>query len=262
MTDITAPAAPATPAAGTPPATPAAPVVVALDTGTPPTTPATPPADPAPLVADQAGKSYTYEKTGDAGLDYALGYVGRLGFGPDHDAVAAATKGDFSLLRAELATLGDKAPGYAEVVAIAETAYKKTTEANTVAAKAVSDYAVKAAESPERWAEVQKWASANADPAEKAQINAALKAGGIQAKSTIDWLVKCYDKSANAVKSPKSAAKADAAGSPPSSGALTSSEYSAEVQKLMRANAGRDIGDKPEYAALQARRLAGKKLGK
>jgi len=121
---------------------------------------------------------------------------------------------------------------------------------------------VQAAESPERWAEVQKWASVNADPAEKAQINASLKAGGINAKATIDWLIKCYNKSADGVKSPKAAAKPDASGAPASSGALTAAEYSAEVQKLLRANAGRDIGDKPEYAALQSRRLAGKKLGK
>lgn len=254
MTDQTQ--TPATPAA----TTPAEVVVVALDPT--PATPATPVVVPT-LEAEQAGKVFTYEKTGDSGLDYALGFVGRLGFGPDHPAVAAATKGDFGILKAELAAIGDKAPGHAEVVAIAEAAFARTTEKRTEATKAISSYAVKAAESPERWATVQKWASVNADATEKAEINAALSAGGVQAKAAVDYLIKCYSKSQEGVKSPKAATKPDASPSPTqTSGPLTASEYSAEVQKLMRASGMRDIGGKPEYLALQSRRLAGKKLGK
>jgi hypothetical protein len=236
------------------------PVVVTLDT-TPAATPAA--VDPAALEAEQAGKVYTYEKTGDTGLDYALNYVGRLGFGPEHPAVAAATAGNFGILKAELAALGTKAPGYAEVVALAEEAFAKGNAKKADAAKAVSAYAVQAAETPERWSEIQKWASANADPAEKAEINAAFAAGGLRARTAVDYLVKCYDKSTGAVKSPKAAARADAAPqSAPVAGPLSATEYSAEVQKLMRERKGKDIGDSPAYKALQARRIQGQKLGK
>ena len=260
MTDITSPATPAETPAGTPTATGTPPVVVALDT-----TPATqtPAIDPAAITADQAGKVYTYEKTGDTSLDYALAYVGRLGFGPEHPAVSAATSGNFGILKAELAALGTKAPGYSEVVAMAEEAFAKGNAKKAEAAKAVGAYAVQAAESPERWSDIQKWASANADPSEKAELNAAFAAGGLRARTAVDYLVKCYDKSSGAVKSPKAAARADAAPQgAPTAGPLTASEYSSEVQKLMRERRGKDIGDTPAYKALQARRLQGQKLGK
>jgi hypothetical protein len=237
-----------------------APVVVALDTTNTPAVPVI--VDPATIVADQQGKVFTYDKTGDTGLDYALNFVGRLGFGPEHPAMVDATKGNFGVLKAELAALGDKAPGHAEVLALAEEAFSKSNAKKVEAAKAVSAYAVTAAESPERWAEIQKWASVAADPAEKAELNAAFAAGGLRARTAIDYLVKCFDKNSGTVKSPKAAVQANATTSAPTNAPLTAAEYSAEVQKLMRSRNGKDIGGTPAYVALQARRIQGQKLGK
>ena len=79
----------------TPPAPPAHSVL--LDEGAAATTPA-----PNPDTSNE----FAYDATGDAGLDYALNFVGKLGYGDTHPAIMAAQKGDFSLIRAELATKG------------------------------------------------------------------------------------------------------------------------------------------------------------
>ena len=76
---------PAAPAAGQPPAgvvTPAKPAdgVLLADPA-----PATPPA-PNPDTSDE----FSYDPTGDAGLDYALNFVGKLGYGDTHPAIQAA----------------------------------------------------------------------------------------------------------------------------------------------------------------------------
>ena len=92
-------------------------------TGAPAVPPAPPPADvlldapPPPVTPNpDTTQEFTYDPTGDAGLDYALNLVGKLGYGDAHPAVIAAQKGDISLIRAELATKGVTvnviAPGY------------------------------------------------------------------------------------------------------------------------------------------------------
>lgn len=251
-----APAAPATTVAA-----PAAPVTVAL--GDAPAAPAAPVETNDTPDSTQVGNAYEYEKTGDPGLDYALTFVGKLGFGHDNPAVAAAMAGDFGLLRAELAALGPKAQGYGDVVALAEQAYSRSVEKAAAAEKALGETAVKVAGSPERWGEVQRWASANAEPSEKTAINAALSAGGVQAKMAMEYLVRCYDKSTGSSRDPKPAVQSGASSKPGSANApLTAGEYSKAVQELARTSKGRDIDSLPEYKALQQRRLASQRQGR
>ena len=249
----------ATNADGTLVAAPAvvAPVVVNLD-ATPPT-----PAINTPAAVTDTGV-VTYEPTGDAGLDYALGFVGRLGFTPDSPAMVAAAVGNFDLLRAELAAKGDKAVGYDAVVNLAKEAYDKTTAANKEQEAATAKAAVAAAGSPERWAEVQKWASSAAEPHEKAEINAAFAKGGLAARMAADYLVRMYDKSAAGVREPKPVTTTNAgrSGTGDAGGPLTAKEYSTAVQELSRAAGGRDVSETPAYRSLQQRRLAGQRAGK
>lgn len=214
-------------------------------------------------IPEEGTVAVTYDPTGDVGLDYALGFVGRLGFGPQHPAMAAAMTGNMSLLRAELAQLGDKALGANEVVGLAEEAYKRLAAQQAESDKALSTYAVTAAGGQESWAQVQAWASGAADPSEKAAINAQLAAGGVQAKMAVDYLVKCYAKSSGATKEPGKVASSNASPGGVSTGnsPLTASRYSAAVQALTRASGGRDPAGSPAYAALQSRRLAGRKQG-
>jgi hypothetical protein len=195
-------------------------------------------------------------------LDYALNFVGGLGFGPDHPAVQAAMTGDFTLIQAQLATLGPKAAGYQDVVALAEQAYKNTVEKHQANEAALGQMAHQAAGGPERWAQVQAWASANADPQEKQAINAALAAGGAQAKMALNYLVQCYNKSSGSVQEPASAVNPNASRAAGNGNApLTAKAYAEAVQELSRQAGGRDIADNPAYKALQAQRLAAKRAG-
>lgn len=221
-----------------------------------------PDADPAEPNELDAGAPITYEKTGDVGLDYALNFVGGLGFGPEHPAMVAAMSGDFTLIQAQLATLGPKAAGYQDVLALAENAYQNTVKAQQANEAALGQMAHQAAGGAERWAQVQAWASSNADPQEKQTINAALAAGGAQAKMAINYLVQCYNKSAGSVQDPASvvapnAGKASGTGAGP----MTAKAYAAAVQELSRAAGGRDIADTPAYKALQHQRLIAKRAG-
>lgn len=245
----------AAPEAGAPaaaPVAPAAPVVAAL----------TVPDEPAPAPDLDTSVQFDYDPTGDAGLDYALGYIGRLGYGTDHPAVAACRAGNFGLLKAELAGLGPKAPGYAEVIALAEQAYANNVKTAGEKDAKLGEYCVSAAGSPENWQAVQGWASANADPAEKQQINAALAQGGLMAEAAVNMLVQLYSKSNTLPQEPASAVRSDANGTAPSGGgALTAAQYGAAVAALSRANGGRDMTNSQEYVSLQTRRLQGRSQG-
>lgn len=252
VTPAAAPAAPATPAA------PAAPVSLNTDVVAVAAAPAAEPTEPA---AEEL-VPVTYEKTGDVGLDYALNFVGGLGFGPEHAAVQAAMSGDFTLIQAQLATMGAKAAGYQDVIALAEQAYKNTVAKQAANEAELGKMAHTAAGGPERWAQVQAWASTNADPQEKQAINAALAAGGAQAKMALTYLVQCYNKSAGSVQEPASvvapnASRAAGSGNAP----LTAKAYAEAVQELSRAAGGRDIADNPAYKALQSQRLIAKRAG-
>lgn len=264
MSEVTAaptgegtPAPTGAPPAGTPPAAappaPAAPVAVNL--GEP---------APAPVVAGPAvtDAPFVYEPTGDAGLDYALGYVGRLGYGADHPAIVAAMQGEFTLLEADLAQKGDKALGYKEVVGLAKAAHERHATERKAKDEAISNHAVASAGSPERWGEVRSWASANATPAEKAEVNAALAAGGVQAKATIDYLVRMYEKSSAGVKEPSKAVATGAGNNAGAShGPLSAEQYRTELNALAAKARGGDPTGTPEYASLQARRLASLRRG-
>lgn len=262
---------PATPAA--PAATPAAPAVETPQTAPQPTPPATPaePATPvtppeavtppapapeeigAPPVADTG---ITYQPTGDAGLDIALGFIGKLGLGPDHDAVVAAKDGNFDRLEATLAAMGDDAKGYEPYVTLAKEAFernKTSTEANqTAITQAVTEVAGDA----QTWAAVKDWAGKNATPEEKAAINAMLQAGPVQARAAAQMLTNLYRNAGGTVVTPQSATNTNA-GNPASTsnGALSPAEYTSAVREL-RGRLGSRMEGSPEYFALIARRKA------
>ena len=189
--------APVAPAA-TPPATPPA----APSAGQPPAGVATPPPPAASVLLDDPAaaappapnpdttQEFTYDPTGDAGLDYALNFVGKLGYGDAHPAVIAAQKGDFSLIRAELATKG--VAGSDAVLALAEQAYARFAAEDAKKSEELASFAAQAAGSADNWAVVRAWAAQEATPQEKAQVNAALSQGGLVAQGVISQLVSLY----------------------------------------------------------------------
>lgn len=195
-----------------------------------------------------------YEKTGDISLDVALRYVGQRGFGPDHPAIQAATKGDFAALETALAGLGDKAKGYKEFVDLAKDALGRRQAAAKQQSEAASKVIYDTVGGKEQWSVIHAWVAENADADEKAQINAAFKVGGLAASTMAAHLAGLFKQHGKAA--PKSAVKPDASGAPPAgSGALSSREYASAVRSLY-GKLGSRMETSPEYAQLKSRRAA------
>ncbi len=258
-----APVAPAATPPATPPAAPAA--------GQPPAGAATP-AQPAPgvLLGDPAAATppapnpdtsneFSYDPTGDAGLDYALNFVGKLGYGDTHPAIQAAQKGDFSLIRAELATKG--VAGSDAVLALAEQAYTRFAAEDAKKSEELAGFAAQAAGSAENWAVVRAWAAQEATPQEKAQVNAALSQGGLVAQGVISQLVNLYQQKHTLPKDAAAVAKPGEAGTAaPSNEPMTAKAYAQAVEALRQKLGNRTEGSH-EYAALQSQRLAARRAG-
>ena len=246
-------AAPAAPPAGQAPAgeaTPAKPADGVL-LGDPAATQPTPNPD--------TSNEFAYDPTGDAGLDYALNFVGKLGYGDTHPAIIAAQKGDFSLIRAELATKG--VAGSDAVLALAEQAYTRFAAEDAKKAEELAGFAAQAAGSPENWAVVRAWAAQEATPQEKAQVNAALAQGGLVAQGVISQLVNLYQQKHTLPKDAAAVARPGEAGTAaPSNEPMTAKVYAQAVEAL-RQKLGNRTEDSPEYAALQSQRLAARRAG-
>lgn len=257
-----APAPEAAPApAPAPEAAPApAPVPASLDDAPAPAKPVgevTPPVEGAP--APQAGEAISYEPTGNPGMDLALDFLGKLGFGPEDPAMAAAGNGDFGLLKAKLAVMGEKAQGWEAVLAVGEQGLKAMNDARAAEAQKTQDailsvFGEDRDAAAKQWETVRAWAKENAEPEERAAVNSALAAGGIAAKAMAAYLNGLYSKHPSAVIEPATVTKMGGSGES-STGALSPAQYRAEISAL-RAKLGQGMDGSPEYKALQARRLA------
>jgi len=204
-------------------------------------------------------QEFSYDPTGDAGLDYALNFVGKLGYGDTHPAIQAAQKGDFSLIRAELATKG--VAGSDAVLALAEQAYTRFAAEDAKKSEELAGFAAQAAGSAENWAVVRAWAAQEATPQEKAQVNAALAQGGLVAQGVISQLVNLYQQKHTLPKDAADVAKPGAVGTAaPSNEPMTAKAYAQAVEAL-RQKLGNRTEDSPEYAALQSQRLAARRAG-
>lgn len=204
---------------------------------------------------------FKYDPTGNASLDYALDFVGQLGYGPAHPAILAAQDGNFHLIAAELAREGVR--GADAVIALAKEAYEQEKGKVETQKQEIAKFAYEQAGGQQNWQQVQAWASANATPAEKAQINSLLASGGFAAQSAISFLVSQYSKTNTLNKAPAAVAKsnAGAARGQDTGGALSAAEYGRLVQELVYSNGGRDVSNTREYQDLQARRLQGRRAG-
>lgn len=214
----------------------------------------------APVVAEDAPTSadadadgvITYEPTGDAGMDMALAFAGKLGLGMDHPAMQATVTGDWSLLEAHLATLGDKAKGWEQHLAIAKEADARlTTKANE--ATAANNAAVSGVLG-ESEAAVLEWAGKTATPAEKAEINAMLRANPVQARAAAMLLADLYSKASGTVIAPADALR-NGGGSNPAQGdtsPINRKQFAYETNKLHSTH-GANYVNTPEYAALVRR---------
>lgn len=226
--------------------------------------PAAPQAPQAPqgndIVAAAEPAFVAVEKTGDPAADLALTYLAKAGVAGDSLAMQMAKQGDFSLLRAEVAKKGAEGEAYVDVLQAAHD--RKAADAKAAREKAESLVQAEVG-GAENWAAVKAFISEKASTEELAEINASLRAGGLQAKATARYLRSVYE--AGTGVSLGKAAEGNSPGrvpqgarqnAAPTSNALSPHEYRAEVQKLAREVGEGRVQNDPRYAQLQARRRA------
>lgn len=220
------------------------------------------PATTEPVKVEPAASAVIqYEKTGDPGLDMALDFVGQRGFDDAHPAMQAAVNGDFTLLEAALAALGDKAAGYQNIVALAKKSFDESSSKAKTKAEADTKLVHDAVGGKEQWEKITAWAKTAAEPAEREQVNAALKQGGLVAKVMAQWLGNAFAKAAGTVVEPASVVTPGAAAKPDTPGPLTAVQYAKEVQEL-RTKLGHGFERSNDYRALQQRRLVARTSGR
>lgn len=215
-----------------------------------PVAPPAPPAAPAPQAP--ATEAATFEPSGNANVDYALGVIGKAGIGPEHPAVKAAMEGDFGMLRHALAAAGVQ--GSDHLIAMVEREAIAEADREAADAKVIGESVVAVAGSQEHWEDVVVWARANADEGEVEAINGLL-ANKATAKIAAHYLVSMYDASLGDKEPLRSAVPQGApAASAQPQGKLSRQEFAAEAHKLHQ-RLGDAYTGSPEYAALY-RRLA------
>lgn len=242
------PAVPDTGAAGAPPAE-AAPEVPQL--GEPGAGSET------PLEAEQSGEAVQYKPTGDAAMDVALAFVGRMGITPDDPAMLAAGQGNFALIEAKLAAMGDKAAGWQQHVALARGSYEAAVKTADTA-KAASTKAIHEAVGGEANLQpILKWASSVASPEEKAYFNAQLSGTPIAAANAARELKRLYEAASGTVVNPAATTSGQPGTVAPGPQApLTRKEYTAQVNAISRKVGAHNLTQSPEYQALAQRFLS------
>lgn len=239
--------------------TPAPAATVTADQGVLPGAAPAPAPAPAPAAATveptktDAGKPepYEYEKTNNPNVDYALGIIGKAGFGLDHPASQAALNGDFSLLQHALVAAG--VPGAPELVGMLEKAHAQEVEDDKATSLSIVKDLHEIFGGEEQWKAVREWAGSNAEPEEKATINTLLGDPKTH-KIAAHYLSAMYNASGGEREAPANVAKADAVASAPAPGntPLTRAQFSQEAAKLYKTH-GDNYTNTPEYAALGRR---------
>lgn len=220
------------------------------------TTEVTPQATPAqPSVTIQT--EYQFEPTGQAGLDYALRYLGKQGIGPDHPAVVAAQQGNW----AAIDVLTQERKLDADVLALGKAGFTElqSRQQSTVAAfQGELDKAAKDAGLAD-WNAVKTFAAANSNQDELKSVNAVLSKGDAAAKLLAQALIQ-RAASVPTNRDGAAAVKQGATTVPPGTGAVTAQAYRDGVTTLQRKHGPR-YTETPEFRALAQGRLAARRAG-
>lgn len=233
---------------------------VPADPAAAPAAPAAPLVEPPKVEVDQVASedlgdgTVAYQPTGDAALDVALGFIGNLGIDGTDPAVVAAANGEFALLEAKLATLGDKAQGWQQMVNLAKDAYQRAQVRFKDHVEKTDKAILGVVQSADNWNAIKAWAASNATPEEKAAVNAMIDAGPVQARAAATLLLNAYRKATGTVINPASPTRTNASGEAPTDngGKLSPREYSQAVADLHR-KLGSRMESSPEYRALRQR---------
>lgn len=228
--------------AGTPVVDPAKPVVPANGQ---------PAVDNVPSDKNDAG-IVTYEPTGDAGIDMALSFIGSLGIEGNDPSMVAAANGDFSFIKAKLATMGDAAKGWEMQVALAEQGYARQADAWKAEQGKTLDAVHKVAGGADQWNALVEWAGTQVDAAEKAALDAMFDAGPTSAAMAARMLKQAYAEAKGTTITPANPATAASGVAPAAPTALTQANYHKEVSALYD-QIGSRMDTSPEYAAIRQR---------
>lgn len=212
---------------------------------------AQPKVEKVPSAQDEAGV-VVYDETGDAGLDLALGFIGRLGISGDDPAMVAAANGDFSFLEAKLSTLGDEARGWEKHVQLGKEAHaRQLSKFNDE--QAATNRAVHAIVGGEaNWKALVEWAGANADPSEKQALNAMFDAGGFQAQAAARAILSAYQSAKGTTITPANPASQVSGVAAQPQGRMSQADYHKAVSDLY-SKMGNAMDASPEYADLKRR---------
>ncbi len=216
----------------------------------------TPQAAQQPATVTIEKEVVVYEPTGNASLDFALKYLGKQGIGPEHPAIQAAQRGEFSALD----TLAQERKFDAEVLALGKQGYEALQGANKARQEAFLGTlnGVAKAAGLEDWAAVKTFVAKEATAEELAEINGVLGRGGVAAKLLAESLA-ARARAVPATKDGRPVAKPGAV--PATQGtAMTATEYSKQVAKL-RATHGYNYSNTKEFVSLQSQRLAAIRAG-
>lgn len=214
------------------------------------------------VVGEKQGKVVAYDPTGNPKLDMSLSFLGKLGIEPDHPGMVAAATGDFSILKAHLATMGAAAQGWEANIALGEFAIKEQNEATAVRKAADQKAIFEAVGGEARWAQIKAFAgAATADSAQqRTEVNEALAKGGLAARAMAVLLDQMFQKqSPTQEPAPVTSGVPAASPAPAQAYALSPRQYTAEVAKLhakFRSSGMGGIDGSKEYTDLQARRGA------
>ncbi len=201
----------------------------------------------------------TYEATGDASMDVAMAFIGKMGIGPDHPALLAAGQGSYGLLEATLAAMGDKAVGWQQMVALGKESIERATKEAQETSQALTKATVEAAGSEAHMNTVLQWAAGVASPKEKASFNRALAADPFQAGAAMRELVRLHAAASGTTIKPKGVTAGEPGNySAAAEGPLSKRDYAAQVDALARKHGGGNLQNLPEYQALN-RRYAGQR---
>lgn len=212
------------------------------------------------LAATEEGQIVVYDTTGDPGMDMALSFVGKLGLKPGHPSMLKAAEGDFTFIKAHLATLGDKAKGWEQHIALAEQAYANQVKQQEVVTKSITSAVHHEVGGAEAWAAIEAWAKTNADPKEKQYINRMLEDNAVSARGAAIILKRAYEAATGTVVTPPNPLK----GATPSADAdktnlakpLSNKEFAQATAELNRRKPGAVDRKDPEYLQLQQRAIA------
>lgn len=200
-------------------------------------------------VLDKAGFA---ESENDPGLNYALNFLASNGFNSESPSVLRALEGDFSLLKAELASKGVQ--GWEQAISLAEQSYQRHVEEMEGVAEQVGGIVSQVAEQfGVDWEQAAQHVGATAKPEEREALNNLLT-DPATAHIAASYIATAFINGGEVEIEPQARATGDGAvrtggGAGP---ALSRQEYTQEMAKL-RKTLGDDYINSPQAQALYAR---------